>query len=213
MIVITTLIGISFIGTIVAGNNLLKNSSEELQSLKLKDRLLREQQTALIKAKQDIEKYKDFEQIAKGVVPQDKDQAKAVREIVKLAEQSGIQLGSVTFSPSELGGGSSAPSSNTNQNPDAPNANTQSPSTSTKSPVTQAKPVENVPGVYSLQMSIEPDTKKTQITYSQLIEFLQKLENNRRTAQITQIKIEPSISDPPSPYLDFSITLNIFVKP
>lgn len=202
---------IGFFVSIVYGNSVLKNSAGDLLDLKIKNRILNEQQTALAKAKNDLEKYKDFDTIAKTVVPQDKDQAKAVREIIKIASQSGIEIESFAFPASDLGSSSSgAPKAN--QNPDAPKSANEKNTSVAKSPVTQAVPVPGVSGVYSLEMSIiqgGADDAAT-ATFTQLITFLKLLENNRRTAQVTQIRIDPVGN---SPYLQFTLTINIFVKP
>ncbi len=199
-----------FFGLVVFGNSILKNSANSLLDLKLKNRLLNEQQAALTKAKRDIEKYQNFEQIAKAVVPQDKDQAKAVREIINIATKNGITVESIGFPSSELGGSSA--STSTNQNPDAPKSKSSSDSQTKKSPITQAVPVKGVTGVYSLEMNIVQDTSEdsSSVTYPQLLNFLKSLENNRRTAQVTQLRIDPIAG---TPYLKFSLTINIFVKP
>lgn len=213
MVGLVSVIGIGFVAVMFLGNSMLKNSSIELQDLKLKDRILQEKQTALVKAKQDIEKYQDFEETAKSVVPQDKDQAKAVRQIIDLAKQSGIKIQSISFSASSLGGSGASQSSGQNQNPDAPGASKPSASTS-KTAISQAVPVAGVNGVYSLEMIIIPDTEAgSPITYTQFLGFLQKLENNRRTAQVTQIRVDPVDNETGSPYVDFSLTVNIFLKP
>lgn len=212
MLGLVSIIAFGFFSVIIVGNNVLKSSSAQLQELKLKDRILQEKQTALLKAKQDIEKYQDFEETAKSVVPQDKDQAKAVRQIINLAKQSGIKIQSISFSASSLGGSGATPSSGQNQNPDAPGA--KKPTTSSNKAISQAVPVTGVNGVYSLEMIIIPDTEEgSPITYTQFLDFLQKLENNRRTAQVTQIRVDPVDNESGSPYVDFSLTVNIFLKP
>jgi len=214
MIGLVTVISIGFVAVIFLGNNMLKSSSSELQELKLKDRILQEKQTALVKAKQDIDKYQDFEETAKSVVPQDKDQAKAVRQIINLAKESGIKIQSISFSASSLGGSGATQSSGQNQNPDAPGASKPNATTNSKKAVSQAVPVAGVNGVYSLEMIIIPDTEAgSPITYTQFLDFLQKLENNRRTAQVTQIRVDPVDNESGSPYVDFSLTVNIFLKP
>lgn len=211
MCVIFGLLTIGFFCSIMYGNSILKDSASSLLDLKLKSRILNEQQTALTKAKNDIAKYKDFDSVAKTVVPQDKDQAKAVREIIRIAEQSNIKIGSIAFPASDLGTASGTKST-VNQNPDAPKSAAEQTPASSKSPVSQAVPVPGVTGVYSLEMNILQDTAETSpaVTYTQLLTFLKLLENNRRTAQVTQIRIDPV---PKTPYLRFTLTINIFVKP
>ena len=106
--VLLLLIG-ALIGTVVLGNNYLKKQSDSLLAAKLDQQSLNEQQTALIKAKKDLEKYRELRDIARAIVPQDKDQAKAVREIVRFADETGVGLESITFDDSSLGQKAAAP--------------------------------------------------------------------------------------------------------
>ena len=55
--------------------------------------------------------YSPLEKIAKIVVPQDKDQAKAVLEIVKIAGESGIKPTAINFPVSTLGNAATGASS------------------------------------------------------------------------------------------------------
>lgn len=192
---LVVVIGLGF-ATIVMGNVVLSKKAKELTALKLDNQVLDEQQTALIRANQDLQKYADLEKIAKSVVPQDKDQARAIREIVQIANKSGISIKSITFPASNLGAGSTA-----------------SPGTaSTKSVISQAKPVPGLSGVLSLEMTITPETVNRKITYNQFLDFLSRLENNRRTAQVSSIKIDPVTSDTKNSYVTFSLVINIFLK-
>ncbi|MDB5163511.1 MAG: hypothetical protein JWS12_128 [Candidatus Saccharibacteria bacterium] len=200
MIVLLVLVVGGGIGSIAVGNIVLQKKANELVSLKLDNKVLDAQQVALVKANKDIQKYADLESIAKAVVPKDKDQARAVREIVQIASQSGITLTSVSFPASNLGAGASSSASGSG-------------TTSSKVAISQATPVSGLPGVYSLEMIITPETTTHKISYTQFLDFLSRLENNRRTAQVTSIKIDPVSSDQKSPYVTFSLTINIFIKP
>lgn len=173
------------------GDQSLSKQSEELVDLKATNQTLETQQANLITAKRNLEKYSDLEEITQDIVPQDKDQARAVREIVTLAEQSGFGLESINFPQSNLG------SATTDKN----NSNTNS--------ITQAVPVQGIKGVYSLEAVITP---KGNIPYSQFLTFLSKLENNRRTAQVTSVRIEPS-TDGNSEFISFTLNVNLFLKP
>ena len=82
------LVALLIVGNISAvyfGDLLLTKKSESLMSVKLESRVLDEQQISIKQAKKDIEKYQGLEKIAGSIVPQDKDQAEAVREIIKIA--------------------------------------------------------------------------------------------------------------------------------
>lgn len=198
------LIGIAsagIIGAIYFGNNMLVKESNKLVDLKASHQVFEDQEVGLNKAKRDIEKYNNLEDITQTIVPRDKDQARATREIVTLAAESGITIKTVTFPTSNLGNKVAAPSTQENSE-----AQPQQPA----NPISQAKPVQGINGVYSLEVNIVPSGT---VNYYQFIGFLAKLEKNRRTAQVTRIKIEPKPSPANNPQLSFSLTINIFLKP
>lgn len=190
------------VGSAVLGSSMLKKKSAELVELKLQDRLIEEQQVALIQANKDIEKYQELEAIAKTIVPQDKDQARTVREIIKLADESRIKISSITFPASTLGQKAPAATPNTGgESTPAPKVQTPS--------ISQVKPVDGIQGLYQMEITIQ--VSEIAPTYNQLIEFLNKLEQNRRTAQVSSITINPSTVN--RNLVEFSLTMNVFVKP
>lgn len=212
LIGVIVILSLSAIGVLITSTILLKRQSQELSEVKIERHLLDEQQDLLTQANRDILEYAELEQIAKSVVPQDKDQAKAVREIVGIADFVGISIRSISFPTSNLGTrqSSSTRSTDTNEEPTAEKGQTSTPSSP---PISQAKPVDGAPGIYSLEMTIVPDTNAQPVTYYQFLDFLERLENNRRTAQVTRVKISPVNAAGDNPYVDFSLTINIFVKP
>lgn len=206
MIGVIVILAVGIVGVLFYGNSMLKKQSEKLVELKLEEQLLEEQQASILKASQDIEQYADLEEIAETVVPQDKDQARAVREIIRIAGEVGIPISSISFPSSNLG---------TKQAPvkqPSEDSESSAPSTPPPAPLSQATPAEGISGVYALEMNIVPDPT-TQVTYYQFLDFLERLENNRRTAQVTSVRITPSTADSENPIIDFSLTINIFVKP
>ncbi len=189
-------------------NVLLQKESHRLVELKLENRILEEQQTSLVQANRDITKYEDLEKIANAVVPKDKDQAKTVREIVAIAEEMGITLSSITFPASTLG-----------QQPapvKAPAADTEGGETATPAPkpatppVTQVKPVEGISGVFNLEITMQQDSRHP-VAYSRFIDFLKRLEQNRRTAQVSSITVQPQPSN--RNLVTFNLVLNVYIKP
>lgn len=192
----------SIISAIYFGNKMLVQESNKLVDLKATNQVFEDQEASLAKAKRDIEKYKNLEEITQTIVPRDKDQARATREVVALAAESGIGIKSVTFPTSNLGNKVTAPSNQENSGSET----SQQPA----NPISQAKPVQGINGVYSLEINIAPAGS---VNYYQFISFLAKLEKNRRTAQVTRIKIEPKPSPANNPQLTFSLTINIFLKP
>lgn len=204
MIGALVLTGGLIIGTVILGDIYLNKYSTKLVSLKLDTQIIESQQNSLIIAKKNLEKFSALDKIAKQIVPQDKDQAKAVREINNLAAQSNISIASFTFPVSNLGQKSTAPAvtSNDETKPTAPKPSTEA--------ITQAKPVPGLNGLYQLDITILSDTTKPS-TYAQIIDFLQRLENNRRTAQVSQISIQPDGNNRNK--LNFNITLTVYIKP
>jgi hypothetical protein len=195
------------VGAVVIGNTMLKSKSNELVGLKLENRVLDEQQNALVQANKDIGTYAELENIAKSIVPQDKDQAKSVREIVKIAEDSGIKIASLSFPSSNLGTAAPKPAAVT---PTEGNNEAAKPAAPAAPPVSQVKAVDGIPGLYQLEINLQTDTNSP-VSYASLINFLYNLEQNRRTAQVSQINIQPDPSNVGS--LTFTLVINVFIKP
>lgn len=199
---ITGLLFCMVLGGIVGANVLLKQRSDKLAAAKLDNRLLDEQQIALVQANKDITKYADLEKVANTIVPQDKDQAKTVREIVNIAKASNIAIASISFPSSTLGQTVAPKTTTTTETSPAPKIVTP--------PVTQVKPAEGIPNVYQMEITIQSDTTRP-IPYSALIDFLSRLEHNRRTAQVSNISIIPNTKD--ISQITFSLGINVFIKP
>ena len=206
------IIGLLFLG-LVAGtygaNNLLSTEAGKLTILKAKSAALSQEQLTLNKAKDDLTKYASLEVVAKSVVPQDKDQAEAVREIVNIAAQYGVSLSAISFPASTLGStaaGTPIPASAT------PTTKTPSPTTKSSSAgsLSQLQPVKNITGVYQLPITVVGDTNKP-VAYDKFISFLSALEHNRRTAQVSTITLEPSTAN--RNLLSFTLGLNEYIKP
>ncbi|MBI3624263.1 hypothetical protein HY218_01375 [Candidatus Saccharibacteria bacterium] len=195
MIALLVLLGASVVATAIIGNSMLEQRTNKLIGLKLDSKVLDEQQTALVQANKDIIKYADLEKIAKTIVPQEKDQARAVRQIVSYAQEANIPIQKISFPTSTLGQAQPKASADTN---------------SKVAPSTQLKAVDGLPGVYQMEITVQSDTGKP-VSFSQLVDFLTKLENNRRTAQVSTISVTP---DPRSRKLvTFSLAVNVYVKP
>ncbi|HEV7454182.1 MAG TPA: hypothetical protein VGO07_02890 [Candidatus Saccharimonadales bacterium] len=167
----------------------LKKQSGQLVKAKTNSAVLDQKQQQLNKARADITKYKSLSEIAQNIVPQDKNQAQTVREIVAIAEANGIKLGSITFPSSTLGGVGVG---------------------SANAALSQLKPVKGIGGVYSLEIAIQSDTTQPS-DYDQFISFLDALEHNRRTALVNGITILP---DPTKPNkLSFTLNVSEYLKP
>lgn len=192
------LIAVLILGSLIGANsvvNQLKNKGDTLVSLKAKNQALLQEQTDLVSAKAEVKKYASLETIAQAVVPQDKDQAEAVREIVNLAQANNITLTTIAFPSSTLGSGVSASGSS-------------SPATSTLS-LSQLTAVKGIPGVYALPIEIDDSQAKTAVSYSAFYNFLSSLEQNRRTSLVTGLNIQPLANG----LVTFSLTINEYIKP
>lgn len=188
-----TILGIAIFGSAYLANAVLTNKTAALSKLKARGQVLDDLQFALIRNKSDIKEYNELNEIAKAIVPQDKDQTQTVREIVKIAEESGIlRLTSVTFPASTLGttGGSA--------------------SASATGGITQVTPITGMSGVYILPITVT-NSQNDQVTYTRFMTFLAGLENNRRTAQVSSITITPDSKNPN--LVSFSLVVNEYIKP
>ncbi|MDB5185058.1 MAG: hypothetical protein JWN38_866 [Candidatus Saccharibacteria bacterium] len=183
---------------------ILQAKSDQLVSLKAKAQSYQSQQEGLTRAKKDIQQYNDLYTIAKSIVPENKNQAETVRQIVKLASESSVKLGSITFPSSTLGNavGKTATGSSTSlTTPTAPIGNSN---------LSQLTPVIGSAGVYVMQITVTSDVS-TPSTYPQLISFLSALEHNRLTAEVTNISITPSTNS--TSRFSFTLSLNSYIKP
>lgn len=202
-------LGLIFIVVTFIGLSLLATKSQRLVELKQDNKVADAQLSSLAASKKQVEQYSYFNDIAKTVLPSDKDQAQAVIDIFSLADQAGISIASITFPASSLG---AAKPSTSESSSDATQA-------SAKSAISQAKPVEGISGLYGLELTISPASgtsvpENKKVTYLKFLDFLSRIENNRRTAQITKVSIQPESSETGiSQFINFTLTINIFIKP
>lgn len=206
LLAVLALMLIAMAGGTYGADKLLSNQADKLRAQKARSQALSQEQLSIQRAKEDIKKYGGLNRIAEAVVPQDKNQAEAVREIVNIAAQNGVTLGSVTFPASTLGslpvGASSTPGSQ-------PSAAASS-SNSSANKLSQLTPVKNIPGVYQLPITIKGDSDNP-VEYDRFISFLSGLEHNRRTAQVENITLTPDTTN--SNLVTFELTLSEYIKP
>lgn len=200
----TVLMAGLLVATVVLGDIFLQKQSQKLVSLKLDDQVLEAQATSLVQAKKDLESYSPLEAVAKQVVPQDKDQALATREIISLASQAGVKIASISFPPSTLG--QALPKAST----PTTGSTTPAPAAPTSTTVTQVKPVDGISNLYQLDITVVSDNTSP-ATYARLVSFLGKLEQNRRTAQVSRISIQPDAQTRLG--LNFTLTITVYIKP
>ena len=197
------LIAILLLGIIMGTRTMvdqLKGKGDSLVSLKAKGQALNQERTDLISAKAEVVKYSSLETIAKAVVPQDKNQAEAVREIVNLAAANGITLSTIAFPSSTLGSVAAVtPSTGTSSSAPKPSALSLS----------QLTAVKGIPGVYALPIEVDDSQPKTAVSYDAFYNFLTSLEQNRRTSLVTGLNIQPLANG----IVTFSLTINEYIKP
>jgi len=181
---------VALAGSVYGANGLLEKQAERLHNAKLDSMVLDEKQRQLAKAQADIKKYEPLAGISQHIVPQDKDQAQTVREIVSIANASGVKLGAITFPTSSLGG--------------------TTPAAKSKPALSQLRPVKNLSGVYLLELTVQSDTA-TPAPYASVIKFLDALERNRRTALVSSISLQPDANNPGK--LSFTLNLNEYIRP
>ncbi len=211
MVIIIGLLIVGLVAGAYGANGLLTKQATNLTALKAKNSALDKEQTSLVLAKRQIQKYADLNKIVMSIVPQDKDQAVAVREIVTIADKNGIKLGSVTFPASSLGvGATAAPTAAGAASAASSKPFTTPGSTSKNNGLSQLQVVKNIPGVYDLQITVQGDPNSS-VPYTQFIGFLSDLEHNRRTAQVSTIALQPDTKN--SKNVTFSLTLDEYLKP
>jgi hypothetical protein len=190
MVGVLALIVIAAVAGTVYGTGQLEKTGDTLLERKLEDAALNIDEESLTKAKRDVEQYKDLEQVARSIVPQEKDQARTVRELIAVADQSGIQIETIGFPSSELGVSESKKTGASN--------------------ITQLTPVEGLSGVYAMPIDSQVNSTSP-VPYATMIGFLERLENNRRTSHVTNLSITPSEEN--RDLVTFSLQINAYIKP
>lgn len=190
------LVGIGTGAIVYYGSTILRNKGDELSKLKVTEEVLANRQVSLQQAKLDIDKYENLEQIAKAIVPHEKNQAQTILEITAIANKTGIPLPEISFGQSDLGV--------TDKKPAASKLPVN------KSGTTQVIPIPGTNGLYAMDISIRSDTARP-VTYEQFLNFLDELSKNRRTAHITSLSIQPD--DTNRELITFSAKLNVYIKP
>lgn len=175
---------IIFFGTLYTGTQVLRSHSENLQAAVNEREVIEQQEIALITAQGDIDRYSELEELSKRIIPQEKDQARTVREILQIANSANVNITAINFPSSELG-----------------DENDQQ-------IITQAIPVDNLQGLFELRITIQISNNTT---FNQLINFLEGLETNRRTSQVQSVAITPDRQD--RNVLTPTIELSVYLSP
>lgn len=175
-------------GLTYGANKLFARQGQTLEDAKINYEVAQNREDALQRAEANIAKYEQLNIIAQGVLPQEKDQALTVREIVAIARQNGVSLGSVTFPDSKLG----VPTKSKT------NANTES----------QLTPVKGISGLYVMEIKV---ASSGVTRYDNFLRFINALQSNRRTANITSISATPSEVN--RNFVSFNLSINAYIRP
>ena len=191
--ILLALLGIALLGGAYQVQQLLKTESHKLANSKAKLVAYQKQEAQLVRAKKDIATYADLYKISKVIVPENKNQAEAVRQIVNIADINKISIQSITFPTSNLGSTATGAGGGATDK-------------------SQLVSVKDIPGVYDLKVLITSD-QNAPVSFQQLIAFLANLENNRQTALVSNINLVPDNRSGRNPSIGFSITLDTYIKP
>lgn len=196
---------VALIGGAYEADSLLTKRAATVTTLKAKSQALTQEHLTLDKAKHDIKQYAELEKITRAIVPEDKNQAEAVREIVNIAAANSVHLSAISFPASTLGVSKAPPASSGSAATAAPPK-----ASSAATALSQLQPVKNISGVYQLVINVQGDPTQP-VPYNRFIQFLTDLEHNRRTAQVSTIVITPDATNRNN--LSFSLSLNEYIKP
>jgi len=190
VIIILLIIGGVYMGTV-----LMKRSSVKLIQIKLNNIGHDITEQNFLQARKQLDKYRPVGEILQKILPKQKDQALAVKELYKISDETGVQIHSIQFPNSTLGqkAGSTGQSGTGGA--------------TANSTLTQAKAVEGMPGVMGIDINL---SIKNSVSYDNLINFLQKIELNRRSMQVKSITIG---RDSKNEGITANLIITIFVKP
>lgn len=203
----------------------LTESSVELTSLRSEVDQLEQKRTSLEDAKLTLNiEQRAVDTLAK-VIPTDKDQARIVRELYKIAEQSGLSIDSVGFPASTLGNQTAPvarpappPATTGSDAPTTPSTSpTEAPAPAPPKSISQATPVKDIPGVQSIDLTIGTINSvtlppATGVRYSEMIAFMKLIERNQRTIQIRSLGIGQGEVVNGEATFNLDIALTIFIR-
>lgn len=150
-------------GAYYYADRLLAQRATEISRLKAEHDIVELKISNARDAEKKIEELAFVAEIAEQVLPPEKLQSNVLGELVKFASDTGVNLQSVAFSPTDAKATSNIANS-------------------------QTVPLEGVPGVSTLKTTITISRAR----YDQALSFLEKLESNRRKMQVDSINLSPT---------------------
>lgn len=210
MLGILALLVVGSFAMLYFGNGYMKKSATSLINSKLDNVAYDAEEQTYLQGRKDLDKYKTLNETISKILPKSKDQAQAVKELYRIGDETGILIDRIQF-PSSTLGQKVAVAAPTPTPANSKTSEAEAPVTPAAPSITQAKAVEGMPGVLGvdIQVGLQPAYGKS-INYDNMIKFLQKVENNRRSMQIKQINVH---ADTQNGGITFDVILTIFVKP
>jgi hypothetical protein len=183
LLVVQALLLAAIGGAMVQGGKVLKTKSDETIQLKIENFRLDKTQREYLLAKQEVEKYKYYGEVADSVIPKDKELDRVTKELVQIGKDLSMPISSITYPASSLAA--------------------TMPKTGAAS-ATQTKPAEGIPGLLAIDATISFDSPTT---YENALRFIDRLGDNRRKLQISRVNLSNSEKG-----VLLNIGITIFVK-
>lgn len=155
-------------GAFYFADGMLQKKSKQISDLKADQEAVTQQIAIYEDARKKIEELAFIEEVASQVLPESKEQADVIAELRSFAENSDMTIQSMNFS------GSVAKDPGTNLD------------------LSQTTQLKDVTGVRVLPVDLVFTTGPEGPTFESLISFLEKIENNRRKMQVTDISLTPN---------------------
>lgn len=182
LVVSLVLIILMSIAGLYFANKRLTSLANNTAKLNAKAEIDKEKLQAYRQTKLKVESLSYVDQLADKVLPADAEQSTVVAEISQFAARSGVAVDSVNFE------------SNLKSAPVAANKG--------------SKKAAIPAGVTTIPISIKLSNG---VEYSNLLNFLQSIENNRRKSQITSIELSPDLANR-SRLNQVRIVLNVYAR-
>ena len=188
MMGVIALIALAGAGVFYYADSLFANNASEIADLKADDAVLEEQIRKGREIEQQLNDIAFLEPVIEEVLPSEKEQSNLVGELARIEAQTGISLLNINFPGSDIGEGAD-------------------PTT------TQTEDLESLGTVKLLPVT----TSFQCVSFNQLLNFLEKTEDNRRKMQVTKIDIlrRSNTKDATCQVgrLDVSLTIEVYINP
>ncbi|MDX1765585.1 MAG: hypothetical protein R3313_01380 [Candidatus Saccharimonadales bacterium] len=189
MLGVIGLIVLAGLGVFYYADSLFANNAREIADLKADDAILEEKIRKGREIEQQLNDIAFLEPVIEEVLPSVKEQSNLIGELSKIEAQTGITLLNINFPGSDIGDEGS--------NPD----------------LTQTEDLESIGTVKLLPVT----TSFECVSFEQLLNFLEKTEENRRKMQVSSISINRR-ADPNDAFcdvgsLDVNLIIGVYVNP